>query len=289
MSPPKKDFLLALILHRAFGLWLFGSLAKIVFLFPNREKTRTIEHLRLIFGSSWTEDKIKATAKDVYIQLGKNLFDAIKLSHASESTFNRLVRHDDLSGFKKAFDLHRGAIVITAHVGCFEMLLHFFARHGFKSLTVGTRSFDSRLDGLIRSLRSGKDIDYMDRSESPRKIVRWLREGNAFGVLIDQDTKVESVFAPFLGIPAYTPSAPVRMAMHFNIPAIVATTVRTRDDTHYVYLSEVLQFAETGDFEKDLVTNVAMANDRIGKTIMKFPAQWVWMHRRWKTRPPSAH
>lgn len=274
---------------RTFGLWLFGSLAKIVFLFPNREKTRTLDHLRLVFGQSWTTDAIHKTARDVYIALGKNIFDAVKLSHAPEPVFNNLVKHDDLSGFQKSFDLGRGMIVITAHVGCFEMLLHFFARHGYKSLTVGKRSFDLRLDGLIRSIRSGEDIEYMDRSESPRKIVRWLKDGNAFGVLIDQDTKVEGVFAPFLGIPAYTPSAPVRMAMHFKVPAIVATTVRLPDNTHYVFLSDVLKFNDTGNFEKDLVTNVTMANDLIGKTIMKFPDQWVWMHRRWKTNPPTAH
>jgi KDO2-lipid IV(A) lauroyltransferase len=285
----KAGFLFALALPRSFGLWLFGSLARLVFLFPNTEKVRTFEHLRLVFGASWTEEKIRTIAKNVYISLGKNLFDAVKLSHASQKKFNDLVKHDDLAPFQKAFDRGRGMIVITAHVGCFEMLLHFFARHGFKSLTVGTRSFDSHLDGLIRSLRSGKDIEYMDRTESPRKIIRWLKEGGAFGVLIDQDTKVEGVFAPFLGIPAYTPSAPVRMAMHFKVPAIVATTVRRDDGAHYVYLSDVLEFADTGDFERDLVTNVGLANDLICKTIMRYPEQWVWMHRRWKTKPPAAH
>lgn len=285
----KAGFLFALILPRSFGLWLFGSLGETVFLFPNREKTRTLDHLHLVFGKEWTEHRIQNTARAVYRSLGKNMFDAIKLSHAPEAVFNRLVKYDDLSGFQKSFDLRRGMIVITAHVGCFEMLLHFFARHGFKSLTVGKRSFDLRLDRLIRSIRSGEDIEYMDRSESPRKIVRWLKDGNAFGVLIDQDTKVEGVFAPFLGIPAYTPSAPVRMAMHFKVPAIVATTVRLPDNTHYVFLSEVLQFVDTGDFEKDLVANVSLANDLIGKTIMKFPDQWVWMHRRWKTNPGAAH
>jgi KDO2-lipid IV(A) lauroyltransferase len=284
----KIAFAAALLLPRSLGLRLFGAAGRLAFLVPNREKTRTLEHLRLIFGTSWTEDKIRRTARSVYASLGRNLFDAVKLSRSSETTFNAVVRHDDLAGFKKAFDLGRGVIVITAHVGCFELLLHFFARHGFKSFAIGQRSFDLRLDRLIRAIRSGEDIDYMDRTESPRKILRWLQEGKAFGVLIDQDTRVEGVFADFLGLQAYTPSGPVRMAMRFRIPVIVATTARQPDNTHYVYLSRILEFADTGDFEKDLLTNVQQANDLICATIMRFPEQWVWMHRRWKTRPPQA-
>ena len=279
--------LLIALLPRPLGLWLFGSLGRLAFLFPNIEKSRTLEHLRLIFDREWTEDKIRATARNVYGSLGKNLFDAVKLSRASEGTFNAIVKHDDLADFQRAFDRGKGIIVITAHVGCFEMLLHFFARHGFKSFAVGKRSFDPRLDELIRSMRSGEDIDYMDRSESPRKIIRMLQEGKAFGVLIDQDTSVEGVFAQFLGRTAYTPSAPLRMAMRFKIPAVVATTVRRSDDTHYVFLSKVLELADTGDFERDLVANVQAANDLICDTIMRFPEQWVWMHRRWKRQPTA--
>jgi KDO2-lipid IV(A) lauroyltransferase len=280
-------FILVQLLPRPLGLWLFGTLGRIAFLFPNIEKQRTLEHLRLIFGPEWPDAKIRTTAKSVYCALGKNLFDAVKLSHVSPRAFNAIVKHDDLSEFQTAFNRGKGVIVITAHVGCFEMLLHFFARHGFKSFAVGRRSFDPRLDEVIRDLRSGEDIDYMDRSESPRKIIRMLQQGKAFGVLIDQDTLVEGVFAKFLGRTAFTPSAPLRMAMRFNIPAIVATTVRLPDNTHHVFLSKILELVATGDFERDLVKNVQMANDLIGKTIMRYPEQWVWMHRRWKQQPPG--
>jgi len=285
----RAGLIFALFLPRPIGLWLFGSLARIVFLFPNREKQRTIEHLRLIFGKTWSHKKILTTAKNVYRSLGKNLFDAVYLSQASSTRFNALVKHDDLTPVKAAYDRGNGIMVIAAHIGCFEMLLHFFARHGFKCFAVGKQSFDPRLDNLIRSIRCGEDIDYMDRSESPRKIIRGLQEGKAFGVLIDQDTRVEGVFAPFLGLPAHTPSVPIRMAMRYKIPTVVATTLRMSDTTHYVYLSKVLEFANTGNFEADLVTNVTMANDLICKSIRKDPEQWVWMHRRWKTKPqPSA-
>ncbi|MCU0608346.1 MAG: lysophospholipid acyltransferase family protein [Chitinispirillaceae bacterium] len=283
----KAAFMAARVLPRSFGLRVFGTIGKLLFLIPNYEKTRTTEHLTLIFGAAWPENKIRSTAAAVYESLGKNLFDAVYLSHAPEKRFDAIVTHDDLAGVRNAYNRGKGLIVITAHCGCFEMLLHFFARHGLKSFAIGRKSFDSRIEGLIRELRSGKDIEYMDRSESTRKIVRNLLEGKAFGVLIDQDTSVEGVFAPFLGRPAFTPSAPVRLAMKLHFPVVVATTARKPDNTHHVFLSNVMEFSDSGDFETSLVRNISVVNDLICETILRFPEQWVWMHRRWKTQVAS--
>jgi KDO2-lipid IV(A) lauroyltransferase len=283
----KLAFDLALVLPRSLGLWLFGTIGRISFLFPNREKTNTLNHLRFIFGGSWNENKIRKTGRGVYSALGKNMFDAVKLSRSSERTFNAIVKYDDLGRFKKAFDQGRGVFVITAHVGCFEMLLHFFARHGFKSFAIGRKSLDPRLDGLIRAIRSGKDIDYMDRDDSARKVVRYLKEGRAFGVLIDQDILVEGIFGTFLGKTAFTASGPIKLAMRLKVPAFVVTTDRQSDNTHHVYFSRQLEFRDTGDEMTDLKAAIQTANDLICETIRKFPEQWVWMHRRWRQQPPA--
>ena len=97
---------------------------------------------------------------------------------------------------------------------------------------------------------------------------------------------MEAVFADFLGRPANTPSGPMKIAMKLNIPVVVVTTARQPDNTHHVFISGPVDLVNTGNFEKDLVQNVQIANDRICKTIERFPEQWVWMHRRWKRRPP---
>ena len=278
-------YTLASLLPRSLGLKLFGGIGKLVFLVPGTEKNRTLSHLRKIFGTEWTEKKIKKTAGQVYCGLGKNLFDMIHIPTLSKDQFDKIVTHEDLQSFSDAYNRKKGVIVITAHAGCFEMLLHFFAIHGFSSFAIGRKMFDPRLEQLIRRTRSGNNIAYLDRSENTIKIVRLLREGRAFGVLIDQDTRVEGVFANFLGYPAYTPSGPIKLAMKMGIPAFVVTTVRCEDNTHHVFISEQLQLLDTGNFESDLVANVEMANELICSTIKKYPEQWVWMHRRWRRKP----
>lgn len=278
---------IALSIPRKIGLMLFGAIGAIVYIFPNEEKSRTLKHLRFIFGSEWSESKIRKTAREVYIQIGRNLFDGIYLSDQTKENLDTIVKHDSFNEFRSAYNHGKGIVAITAHTGCFEMLLHYYALEGYRCFAIGRRLFDDRLENLIRKNRSGHNIEYMDRDESPRKIMRMLQAGNVFGVLIDQDTRVEGVFAKFLGKPAYTPSGPIKMAMKLKVPVFVVTTVRRPDDSHCIFISKQLGLADTGDFNKDLITNVQAANDLISQTIRQYPSQWVWMHRRWKQQPPS--
>jgi KDO2-lipid IV(A) lauroyltransferase len=270
---------------RKIGIKLFGTIGAIVFAFPNKEKARTLEHLRFIFGNEWKESDIRKTGREVYIQLGRNLFDSICLPGFSKEKLDTIVKCDPLDEFRNAYSKGKGIVAITAHTGCFEMLLHYFALEGFNCFAIGRRLYDERLEKLIRKTRSGDNIQYMNRSESPRKIIKGLQDGKVFGVLIDQDTKVEGVFANFLGKQAFTPSGPVKMAMKLKIPVFVSTTVRHPDDSHYIFINKQLPLIDTGNFEEDLVKNVQSVNDQICATIKKYPSQWVWMHRRWKRQP----
>jgi KDO2-lipid IV(A) lauroyltransferase len=276
---------LAQTVPRKIGIKLFGTIGAIAFAFPSEDKERTLKHLRFIFDNEWDEAKIRKTAKEVYIQLGRNLFDGICLPGFSKEKINTIVKSDSFDEFRNAYNKGRGIVAITAHTGCFEMLLHYYALEGFRCFAIGRRLYDERLEKLIRKTRSGDNIEYMNRTESPRKIIRELQAGKVFGVLIDQDTSVEGVFANFLGKTAFTPSGPVKMAMKLKIPVFVSTTVRHQDDSHYIFINKQLPLIDTGKFEEDLVKNVQAVNDLICATIMQYPSQWVWMHRRWKRQP----
>ncbi|MBN1578549.1 MAG: lysophospholipid acyltransferase family protein [Chitinispirillaceae bacterium] len=277
----------ASVLPRRIGLAFFGAMGAVAYRVPHPDRERTLRHLKLIFGSTWDGGRIRKTAGRVYRELGKNLFDAIYLPRLAPENYNAIVTHDPFDAIKAEYDKGKGCISITAHTGCFEMLLHMFPMNGYKCFAVGKKMHDEGLDRIIRSIRSGDDIVYMDRSEGARKVVRHLQEGRIFGVLIDQDTAVEGVFADFLGKPAYTPSGPVKMAMRMNLPLFVTTAARQKDDTHHVFITGPLDLRRSNDFEKDLVYNITMINRIICDTIRRYPEQWVWMHNRWR-RQPSA-
>ena len=283
----KTGFALGRVIPRGIGLALFSFLGTLCYYILSSDRKTTVKNLRFVFGQEWSEKKIRITAKAVFGMLGKNLFDAVNLNTMSGEKFYGTVSHDSLDCVDAAKARGKGIVFITAHVGCFEMLLPFFARKGFDCIAVGRPFKNQALDGVVRRMRNGPGMIYMDRSENSRKLVRTLRQGNIMGVLIDQDTKVDGVFADFLGHAAFTPSGAVRFAMKFDIPILIAVTARLKGDRHHVFVNPEIARADTGDFDADLVRSVQSINDIISSYIRRFPEQWVWMHERWNTRPEA--
>ncbi len=280
----KAGFVVGRNLPRHIGLPLFSFLGTLCYYTLRTDRRLTVDNLRFVFGNEWDEKKIRAVARAVFRSLGKNLFDSVHLGAIKAEVLDRIVSHDTLYDVAQAGGRGKGIVIITAHLGCFELLLHFFARCGFNCFAVG-RAFKNRdLNEAVRKVRSGPDIEYIDRSESNRKIIQMMRQGKVMGVLIDQDTKVEGVFADFLGHRAFTPSSAVRFATKLGIPIFISVTARLPGDKHYVYVSEELVPVDTGDPKADLVTNIQKINDILGEYIRKHPEQWVWMHERWKTQ-----
>jgi KDO2-lipid IV(A) lauroyltransferase len=278
---------LAIVLPRWLGLALFGLVGRAVFVAGGVDRRRTVKHLTLIYGDRWDRARIQRPARDVYVHLGKNLFDAVRLPLLDNRAHDRVVRHDPVDAMLAVQKSGKGLVCITAHTGCFEMLLPFFGRKGIRGFAVGQRLFDRRIDAIVTKARANWNMEYVYRSDSPREIIKRLRDGMALGVLIDQDTAVEGVFAHFMGRLAYTPSGPVKLAMKLKLPLFVATVARVAGNRHHVFISEELKLATGGEFGDDLVRNVEKVNAIICATIERYPEQWVWMHRRWRRRPES--
>jgi len=281
----KAGFAIGRALPRPIGLALFSFFGWACYYILGTDRRLTVHNLNFVFGNEWSKKKIHAVARAVFISQGKNLFDAVHLGAIKDNVFDNIVSHDSLYGVAQACERGKGIVAITAHLGCFEMLLHLFARRGLECFAIGRAFKNPDVDETVRMMRSGPGIEYIDRSESTRKIVRLLKHGKVMGVLIDQDTHVEGVFADFLGHPAFTPSSAVRFAMKLGIPMFVSVTARLPGNKHHVYVSKEIIPVNTGDPKADLVANIQKINDIISEYIRKHPEQWVWMHERWKTQP----
>jgi len=275
-------------LPRPVGLAIFSFLGTLCYYLLHSDRRKAVNNLRFVFGNEWDEKKIRSVARAVFRSQGKNLFDAVHLSAAKANVFDNIVSHDSLYRVAQACGRGKGIVAITAHLGCFEMLLHLFSRRGLSCFAVGRAFKNPDVDESVRKIRSGPDIEYVDRSESTRKVIRLLRQGKVMGVLVDQDTNVEGVFADFLGHPAFTPSSAVHFAIKLGIPMFVSVTARQPGDKHHVYVSDELIPINTGDPKADLAATMQMINDIISEYIRKHPEQWVWMHERWKTKPVDA-
>ncbi len=260
-----------------------GSLA---FLFPSGMRSRTVKNLRRALGADLGRDGAVRTARNVFRHFMAAGFDLMFIPGLCRSgRISKIVTARGMDHLDRAFAKGRGVMMLTAHFGNWEILGAWLAASGYPMKVIGRALENPGLDRLLVGIRNQAGYTNIPRGTSSREIIRTIRSGGAIGMLIDQDVQVQGVFADFFGRPAFTPTGPVVLARRFGTP-IVPIFCRMKDDLTYevTCLPEVEQSKEEDD-EAAARETTARINRIYEDIIRETPEQWVWMHKRWKTRP----
>ncbi len=193
------------------------------------------------------------------------------------------VRWDDRSVLDAALARGKGVVFISGHVGNWELLARRVALAGYPCQTIAKETTDPRTTALIEKFRASSKLKSIWRGQpgAARFMLRALRDGQILGMLIDQDTDVQSVWVPFFGRPAKTPRAAADLALRTGAAVVVGFCQRAADGRYRVVMRELSTLG------LDAVGLTAALSQQIEAAIREAPEQWVWMHRRWKS-PPEA-
>ena len=268
-------------LSRRRALALGGKLGELAGWVLRGERERVRRHLSVAFGDRASDRWVR----QVFVDLGKNAVDAFRLRITSEEELRRMVREEGFEHLDHALAQGKGVIALTGHIGNWELLGAYVAMRGYPLHVVGRRLNNPRLDRLVVENREGAGVRNIARGRGTRAILRALRRGEMVGFLIDQDTKVDGVFVDFFGRPAYTPIGPVVLAMKTGASIVPVAIHRKVDGTHHVVVRKAISLVHTGDEMEDRRVNTERCSKALEWFIREHPTQWVWMHRRWKTRP----
>ncbi|RKH16481.1 lipid A biosynthesis acyltransferase [Corallococcus sp. CA047B] len=179
----------------------------------------------------------------------------------------------------------RGVVFVSGHVGNWELLARRVAKAGYPSQSIAKETSDPRLTALVEDFRAKGGVRSIWRGQegAARAMLRALRSGEILGILIDQDTKVQSVFVPFFGELAATPRAAADLALRTGAAVVVGFC--QREGEGYRLTMEEVPAPEVTEREAAVQALTAALSQRIEAAIRRAPEQWVWMHQRWKTRP----
>jgi len=188
---------------------------------------------------------------------------------------------DGLEVLQQALAKGRGAVVVTGHIGNWELLAAAVAARGLPVSVVARRIYDPRFDRWMQSLRAAFGIETIVRSDrnATRQLLMALKGNRLLGLLVDQDTDVPSVWAPFFGRPAKTPVAPAKFARR-GVPVIAGWDRRLPDGRHRLTFTPVR-------LPDDPPAAMTTINQRLAAAIAAAPEQWVWHHRRWRSPAPA--
>jgi KDO2-lipid IV(A) lauroyltransferase len=211
---------------------------------------------------------------------------AALLARPLEHTLRR-VRIDGLDRLRSVMDGHGRALVVTAHLGNWELLPVACRLTGYR-LSVVVRPLDApRLDRLARRLRERSEAELIDKRAALRPVLRALAGGGMVGILLDQNAaRREGVFVPFFGHPASTSKSLAVLALRTGSPIVPAFIHRQDASTHRVVIGPPLVPPSSEDHEVAVATLTARCTEAIEAAIRRTPEQWLWMHDRWRTRPP---
>jgi KDO2-lipid IV(A) lauroyltransferase len=274
---PRK---MALFVGRQFGLLAWRMIP--------RDRANIDRNLSFAFGERYSAEQRQEIGRQFFINSGKNLVDVIRFRKHYACEIAPLVEVEGLEHFDRAFKAGRGLIGITGHLGNFELLAVHIVAMGYPSAAIGRELYDPRLNALLVRNRTAMGLVNIATTDSPKKILQWLKDGKVLGVLMDTDSmRVRNIFAPFFGHPAATPVSLSAIGLRVGAAFVPIACVRIDGDRYKVVIMPALEIQRSGDDEKDLLNITSLCNKALEDIITRFPDQWIWLHNRWNAKPQN--
>jgi KDO2-lipid IV(A) lauroyltransferase len=271
---------LAFLLPRNAGRAFFRCLGRLAYRLLRRSREVAIANLQLVYDGRYTEGELEAIARDAFSNLSIFAYDAVRMGKYTPKTLKDMVEAVGLEKLDRLLSKGQGVVGLTGHVGNWELLGGYLALKGYPVNVLATEVKNKRLDHLLVGIRESTGMKVLERSRSLMGAFRCLKQGEILGVLMDQDTSVESVVVDFLGHPAKTPVGPVKLASGSGGAIVPMVMLMTPDGKYRIEIKEPLAIGGNGD---TLKRDVEKCSKAIEEFIRSEPTQWVWMHKRWKS------
>ena len=268
-------------------LWLkfCGVLGRIAYLFVKNTRRRVVKHLSIAFPEK-TPPQVKKLARRVFEFLGKNAGEMLRATRVKTlSDLERFLVTEGLDNYERAIKKGKGVIFLTCHLGAFDLQVSNMALRGLNPNIIGTPLKDARLNELLWDYRNMHGAIAIERGRETFRLIKVLKSGGSVALLIDQDTKVKSRFVNFFGKPAATPVGATVLAMKTGAAVVPTYVYLGKDWKQHMHILPEIPIKTSGDDEADMVYNTQVLTNFIEDVIRKYPEQWVWMHKRWKTKP----
>jgi Kdo2-lipid IVA lauroyltransferase/acyltransferase len=269
-------------LARAFAI----AIGQAVYLLHVRLRRVGMRNLELAFPEK-TEPERARILRGEFTSLGRQLAELCQFPRYTLENIDQVVVYDGLENYERAYARGKGVLFLTAHFGGWELSAFAHSLHGHW-LNVVMRPMDNEyLDRLIQSYRTMHGNKTVAKDDFVRGLLAAMKAGETVGILMDTNmTPPQGVFVNFFGIPACTASGLARIALRTDAAVVPGFTIWDPALGKYrLRFDPALELIRTGDQEADIIANTQMFTKVIEDYVRNYPDQWLWVHRRWKTRP----
>ena len=280
------------VLPRKISLKIGSIAAKVGQLVLKNLRSTGMRNLEIAFPEKSVAERAKLL-EGSFNNLGRVLGEMSQFPKATPAKLEKLIEFhfgpDVLAVYENLKAGGRGVIIASAHLGNWEMLVYGWSAL-YEPMSYLARPLDNPLiENLTVSLRTKFGNHPINKKNSVSLAIKILREGGVLGILADVNVHPkEGVFVPFFGVPACTSTGAALLAVRTNAVIIPMCGVWDQKEQHYIAVhGEIIEPSRTGDRRRDILETTARFTAEIEKLIRAYPDQWLWIHKRWKTRPPG--
>jgi Kdo2-lipid IVA lauroyltransferase/acyltransferase len=276
------------ILPRSLAIALGLTVGRLAYLMPGRLRRTGMRNLEIAFPDMPEAERLQLL-RGSYESLGRLLGEFSQLPRATPEKLRKIIEYDEvgLAHLREAEKNKRGVIFLTGHLGVWE--LHSFGWSALEyPLSFLVRPLDNpRIEEMIEAVRTRFGNRAIDKQSAARQALRVLRQGGTLGILSDLNTQTrEGVFVPFFGKLACTTAGIATLALKTDAVVIPTCAVWNKERKRYFFHGDPpVELVRTGDHHKDIEINTANFAAAVERMVRLYPDQWLWIHKRWKTRP----
>jgi KDO2-lipid IV(A) lauroyltransferase len=273
-------------LPRGLARLLAGGLAFAVYWSFGRLRRVGVRNLELALPE-FPIDERNRILRGVYIHLGWQLVEFCRMTRYTPENTHGWMRTEGLDNYLAAQARGKGVLVLTGHLGAWELSSFYHSLMGYPMGMVIRRLDNRRLDEFVNGIRCLHGNRVLDKGDFARGLLTAMRTGQTVGILMDTNmTPPQGVFVEFFGKPACTASGLARVALKTGAAVLPGFMMWEAAERRYVlHFGPPLVFEQTGDEETDIIAATQQCASVTETWIRRYPDQWLWIHRRWKTRP----
>jgi len=274
------------ILPRPLARGFAIGIAQVVYLLHFRLRQVGMRNLSMVFPEKSDAER-KRILRGEFTSLGRQLAELCQFPRYTPENVDDVVVYDGLENYEQAYARGKGVLFLTAHFGGWELSAFAHSLHGHRVNVVMRPMDNPYLDRLLQSYRTMHGNKVVPKDDFVRGLLAAMRAGETVGILMDTNmTPPQGVFVDFFGIPACTASGLARIALRTDAAVVPGFTIWDEALGKYrLRFDPAVEFVRTGDLEADIVVNTQRFTKVIEEYVRKYPDQWLWVHRRWKTRP----
>lgn len=284
---------------KGWGYYAGKLLSKIVCLLPYRllitgskvlgglyyriaDRARERAKEQMMRGLSISAAESEPILKRMFNNVVLNFLEFFYLPNISGKNVHKFVTFEGLHHLDRALQNGKGAIIVTAHLGNWELCALAMNMQGYPMVGIGKQQPNKGFTLLLTEYRSRFGGEVFYKGAALRQVIKSLKENKLVYIVSDQDGGKDGIFIDFLNKPASTPAGPAAFARKCSAPVIPVFLHRT-GSRHVLVVDPPLELRETDDVASDVHHNLTIITQRVEEEIRKYPDEWLWFQKRWNT------